>query len=145
VSDIVITKNYSKLDDVEDMPLFSMSEYRLPSLPKLSIIANINSAMLAAILTVVFTLVNQRSFIESIVYFSNLILCFGLGSIVAALSCIFDYMARNIYSNRSFKKLVIVDVAEIYETCALCVFVASLAILTWGLYMTFHLLRNAFA
>ncbi|MGA8172298.1 MAG: hypothetical protein WB816_15910 [Methylocystis sp.] len=143
MSDIVMTKHYRDLDRADDLPLLGVSEYRLPSLPKLSVIANMNSAILAMILTVVFTLINQHGFVESIVYFSNLILCFGLGSIIAAASCVFDYMARRIYNSGGYKKLVIMDIAEIYDACALCVFVASLAIFTWGLYMTFHLLRNA--
>jgi len=125
-------------------PAGEESEYKLPRMPKLSLIININAAILAAILTVVFTIINQHKFIENIVHFSNLILCFAFGGIIAVMSCFFDYKARVIYTRAASKKRLIADVAETYDSCAFVIFGASLAIFAWGLYLTFYLVRNAF-
>lgn len=118
--------------------------YSLPSMPKLSIIININAAILVAILTVVFTVMNHHRLIETIITFSNLMLCFTFGAIVAILSCLFDYKARSIYSAGASKKRFLADVAEIYDVCAFIIFTASLVIFVWGLYLTFSLVRGAF-
>jgi hypothetical protein len=118
--------------------------YSLPAMPKLSIIININAAILVAILTVVFTVMNHHKLIETIITFSNLMLCFTFGAIVSILSCLFDYKARAIYSSGASKKLLLVDVAEIYDVCAFIIFAASLMIFVWGSYLTFYLVRGAF-
>ncbi len=118
--------------------------YSLPAMPKLSIIININAAILVAILTVVFTVMNHHKLIETIITFSNLMLCFTFGAIVAILSCLFDYKARAIYISGASKKLILVDVAEIYDICAFIIFAASLMIFVWGSYLTFYLVRGAF-
>lgn len=128
-------KSSSEYDDLD---------YKLPRLPKLSLIINIIAAILAAILTVVFTIINQHKFIENIVHFSNLILCFAFGGIIAIMSCLLDYKARVGYASAPSKKTIIADVAEIYDFCAFVIFSASLAIFAWGLYLTFYLVRNAF-
>ena len=120
------------------------SPYSLPAMPKLSIIININAAILAAILTVVFTVMSHHKLIETIITFSNLMLCFTFGAIVAILSCLFDYKARAIYSAGASKKLLHADIAEIYDVCAFIIFSASLMIFVCGLYLTFYLVRSAF-
>jgi len=144
VANVILQQQYDDLDDAH-FPSLHEFQYRLPSLPKASVIANINAAILAAILTVVFTMVNQHKFIDSILYFSNLILCFTFGAIVAVLSCVFDYKARTIYRASASKKLFLIDVGEIYDATALCIFIASLGIFVWGSYLTIFLVRSAFA
>ena len=129
----------SRLSTLNDRP------YSLPAMPKLSIIININAAILVAILTVVFTVMNHHKLIETIIMFSNLMLCFTFGAIVSILSCLFDYKARAIYSSGASKKLLLVDVAEIYDVCAFMIFAASLMIFVWGSYLTFYLVRGAFS
>jgi hypothetical protein len=128
----------SRLSTLNDRP------YSLPAMPKLSIIININAAILVAILTVVFTVMNHHKLIETIITFSNLMLCFTFGAIVAILSCLFDYKARAIYSVGAPKKRLLADVAEIYDVCAFMIFAASLMIFVWGSYLTFYLVRGAF-
>jgi hypothetical protein len=119
--------------------------YRLPRLPKASLIANLNATILAAILTVIFAISDQHKLIESIIYFSSLIPCFALGAAAAISSCFFDYKAKAIYAKSVSDIILLLGVAEIYDACALWIFITSLAIFTWGSYSTLYLLRNAFA
>lgn len=145
VNNIVSQQHYSDIDDATQLPQLYDFEYRLPPLPKVSVIANVNAAILAAILAVTLTLLDQHKFIDTVIYFSGLIPCFTFGAIVAVLSCFFDYRARTIYNKSISKKLLLIDIGEIHDACALWIFVASLTIFTWGCYLTFYLLRNAFA
>ncbi len=71
-----IKTRHSDLDEVSNFRAISDSQYRLPMLPKISVILNINSAILAMILTVVFTIIDQHRLVDSIVYLSHLIFCF---------------------------------------------------------------------
>jgi hypothetical protein len=88
---------------------------------------------------------NHHKLIETIIMFSDLMLCFTFGAIVSILSCLFDYKARAIYSSGASKKLLLVDVAEIYDVCAFMIFAASLMMFVWGSYLTFYLVRGAFS
>jgi len=90
------------------------------------------------------TVMNHHKLIETIITFSNLMLCFIFGAIVSIVACLFDYNARVIYGSGRPKKLLLVDVAEIYDVCAFMVFVASLMIFVWGSYLTIYLVRGAF-
>ena len=141
----VLERHHDTQGPTAYLSALSDTPYSLPSMPKLSIIININAAILAAILTVVLTIMNQHRFIESIITFSSLILCFTFGAAVSTLSCLFDYKARMIYNTAESKKILLIDVAEIYDMCAFMIFVASLAIFSWGSYMTFYLVRGAFS
>lgn len=136
---------HNSAHDGQSMYLSAIEQtsYRIPAMPKLSIIVNINAAILAAIMTVVFTIIDQHKFIDTVVRFSSLILCFTFGSAVSLLSCAFDYKARKIYDGSASKKVLLLDVAEIFDMCAFMIFVASLAIFVWGAYMGFYLVRGA--
>ena len=133
------------VDSNWDSCLSTLSDrpYSLPTIPKLSIIININAVILVAILTVVFTVMNHHKLIETIITFSNLMICFTFGAVVSILSCLFDYKARSIYSSGGSKKLLLADVAEIYDVCAFIIFAASMMIFVWGSYLTFYLVRGA--
>ena len=86
------------------------AQYRLHALPKMSIVININAAILSAILIVLVAIINRHALLENVSYFITMIACFTSGSLVAVVSCIFDYKASCIY-NKSTKKRMFVDIA----------------------------------
>ena len=47
------------------------AQYRLPALPKMSIVFNINAAILSPILTVLFALVNRHAFLENALSYNH--------------------------------------------------------------------------
>jgi hypothetical protein len=140
---IPFDNNYHTQEKAAHIILDNDYYYRIPLLPKIGIIINFSSAILSGILTVVFTIMDQHKFIQTILQFSNLMLCFAFGAVVAVIACIFDYRARHIYRSSASKKPIKADVADIYDVCALIIFVASLAIFTFGVYLTVYLVRIA--
>jgi hypothetical protein len=144
MTDAVHSDDVGGRDDPPEPAGGFAGDYRLPALPKMSAIANINAAIAATILTVVFTIVNQHKLIESIVDFSNLILCFAFGAGVSLLSCVLDYRSRRLYRSAVGAKAYFVDVGNIYDSCAFCVFVASLAIFVFGCFFGGGLIWGAF-
>ena len=119
--------------------------YRLPRLPKLSLIANVNAAIMAAILTIIFTIPDQHKLAVPSSYFLYLVSFFAFGAAAAISSCFFDYKAKETYSKSVSDIVLLLGVAEIYDACALWIFITSLAIFAWGSYSTLYLLHNAFA
>jgi hypothetical protein len=121
------------------------AQYRLPALPKMSIVFNINAAILSPILTVLFALVNRHAFLENAGYLIIMIAYFTFGSLVAVASCIFDYKATCVYNKSTTKKRTFVDFAEICDGCVFVTYMASLVIFTSGAIFEFYLVSNIVA
>jgi hypothetical protein len=110
-------------------------EFHLPILPKVGLIANIVAAIWMSVAAVVATLLNPPENVGLIVLFSNLILCFLTGAIVAGISSLVDWAAKKAYKSEATKKNIFSKCADVIDFSAVGFMVASLAVFSWGVWM----------
>jgi hypothetical protein len=144
MADSLVTHQHRDFDCAVDAPFGEEDQYKMPLVPKIALILNINATMWAATITVVVTVLRHNNNIENIVAISNLILCFIVGAVVAGLSCCCDYAARRLYKIEASKKVARSSFAEICDVSAIGIVLASFGILVWGVWSLFSLSCVAF-
>jgi hypothetical protein len=140
MTDLPLENRNRPSPDAGDL-LYDGEIYVLPILPRLCLIANTVSAMLACVLAVLVSIANSRANIDIAVLLSKLIFWFLTGALVAFLSAVAEYAARFLYrmearSGPSFWKF-----GEVVDCTAVAMGFASAGVFCWSVWLAFSALR----
>jgi hypothetical protein len=135
MTDISFEPDHRAPRNAAESPTEAEVEFHLPILPKVGLIVNIVAAIWMTVAAVIATLLNPHENIGLIVLFSNLVLCFLTGAIVAGISSLVDWAAKKAYKSEATRKSILSKCADVIDFSAVGFMVASLAVFSWGVWM----------